>query len=604
MTPETINFDTLTNEEAARILRGMGESAAFIFNMLDTDGDGRLTAAEIEAAPDILRSLDKDGDGGLNETELEGYGYHFMAGRVRANAIVRMLDLDGDCFVSAADIADAPNRIRRLDRDKDGIVRREDVLPQPIPSIATRIGGPKEMLWFVYNMSYYTDEIRGNVMPGSDPRGMSDGYTLLYEANSFADIEMAQDTHLLGADGKPVHTWAGPAHEGIPEATSADLTRSGLLLRSLAADDLDDLIHWFPVAAHGTIQLLDWDSNVVWQYTRCARGKHCLHHDSKMLPNGNILMLSWEAVRVSEAIEMGWRKQEFANTNRGDGYVWADRILEIKPNLEDGSARIVWEWFSLDHIVQNHDPSKPNYGKPSENRHKLNLNYTQYANYLFTSGQLFHCNAMSYCPERDQIIVSSADFSEIWIIDHSGTTEETRGPKGDLLFRWGNAETYSNTPNPTFAREDKILYWQHDAQWSTDDVPHTGEILLINNGAMRGTDGLPNPNEKSMGLGSAYTDVLEITLPKTADGSYDWDGDVVINWSFKGDPPESMFAPFMSGCDRTPSGNTVFIFGHNKRIIEVTPEGEVVADFFPPGPGRTFRTRRYGFDYPGLAKLS
>ena len=118
MTPETINFDTLTNEEAQQILRGMGESAAFIFNMLDKDGDGRPTPAEIDAAPDVLRSLDKDGDGALNETELEGYGYHFMAGRVRTNAIVRMLDLDGDCFVSAEDIADSPARIRQLDRDK------------------------------------------------------------------------------------------------------------------------------------------------------------------------------------------------------------------------------------------------------------------------------------------------------------------------------------------------------------------------------------------------------------------------------------------------------------------------------------------------------
>lgn len=603
MTPEMINFDTLTNEEAAQILHGMSKSAAFIFNMLDTNGDGRLTAAQIDAAPDILRSLDKDGDGALNETELEGYGYHFMNGRVRTNAIVRMLDLDGDCFVSAEDIADAPARIRRLDRDKDGIVRREDVLGKLPATVANRMGGPKAILWFLYKMSYYTDDIRGKVMPGNNQNGMSDGYTLLYEANSFADIEMAQNCYLLGADGTPVHTWKGPATEGIPEATSADLTPSGLLLRTLAGDDITDLHHWFPVAAHGRVQLLDWDSNVVWQYTRCARGKHCLHHDSKMLPNGNILVLSWEAVRVAEAVEMGWKKQDFPN-RRGDGYVWGDRILEIKPNLEDGSAEIVWEWFSLDHIVQNHDPSKRNYGKPSENRHKINLNYTQYANYLFTSGQLFHCNSVSYCPDRDQIIVSSADFSEIWIIDHSGTTEDTRGAKGDLLFRWGNPETYSDDANPIFNRKDKQLFWQHDAQWLTDDVPHTGEILLINNGAMRGLDGLPNPDEKSMGLGSAYTNILEITLPKKADGSYDWDGDVVVNWSFKGDPPEDMFAPFMSGCDRTPSGNTIFIFGHDKRIIEVTPAGKVVADFIPPGPGRTFRTRRYGHDYPGLARLA
>ncbi|MEM7128439.1 MAG: hypothetical protein AAF702_19050 [Chloroflexota bacterium] len=62
-TPETINFDTLTQEEAVGILRGMSASVEFLFNALDQDGDGRLSPAEIEAAPQILRQLDKDGDG-------------------------------------------------------------------------------------------------------------------------------------------------------------------------------------------------------------------------------------------------------------------------------------------------------------------------------------------------------------------------------------------------------------------------------------------------------------------------------------------------------------------------------------------------------------
>ncbi|MEM7348252.1 MAG: aryl-sulfate sulfotransferase, partial [Chloroflexota bacterium] len=601
ITPENINFETLTDEDAAEILKGMVDSREFLFKALDQDGDGRLSPAEIDAAPKILRSLDKDGDGALNESELEGYGFHFIPGQVRSNAIVRMLDLDGDLRVTAEDIAEAPNRIRRLDRDMDGIVRREDVFSKLPKTILDRIGGAADMLWFLYNLSYYTDDLIGEVLPGSDSRGMSDGYTLLYEANSNADVQVAKKVFLLGSDGKPVHAWDNPNPEGVPEATSADLLPNGLLLRTVTTEDIANVHHWFPVASHGTVQLVDWDGTVVWQYTRCARGKHCLHHDSKMLPNGNILVFSWEALTKAEAKTLGWEDQEILNP-RGDGYIWGDRLLELKPNLEDGSTDIAWEWAALDHIVQHHDPDTPNYGKPSEQRHKLHLNYTKYANYLFTYGQLFHCNSVSYNEERDQLIISSAQFSELWVIDHSGTTEETRGSKGDLLFRWGNAETYSDEV-PTFNRQDKLLYWQHDVQWLTDDLPHTGEILVTNNGAMRGLDTYPNPDEKSMGFGSAYTEVLEVTFPTTSEGAYDWEGEVTIDWSFKGDPPEAMFSPFMSGADRTPSGNTVFIFGHNKRIIEVTPEGEVVADFVPPGPGRAFRVRRYGYDYPGLARL-
>lgn len=98
MTPEIIDLETLTEAQAREILQGMQASIAFLFDALDTNGDGRLDSAEIDAAPDILRALDKDGDGGLNETELEGYGLHFIPGRVRMNAIVRMLDLDGCGF--------------------------------------------------------------------------------------------------------------------------------------------------------------------------------------------------------------------------------------------------------------------------------------------------------------------------------------------------------------------------------------------------------------------------------------------------------------------------------------------------------------------------
>ena len=578
----------------------MQKSVEFLFHALDQDGDGRLSPAEIDAAPEVLRTLDKDGDGELNETELEGYGFHFMPGRVRFNSIVRMLDLDGDLQVTAEDIADAPNRIRRLDKDRDGIVRFEDAIAKRNVTVARRVGGPADFIKMMINLAYYTDEMTGNVLPGSDPRGMSDGYTLLYEANNNNDVQVAHDIFLLGADGKPVHTWHNQYE--VPEATSADLQPNGLLMRTVTTEDITKVHDWFPVAAHGTIQLVDWDGNVVWQYTHCARGKYCLHHDSRMMPNGNILVLSWEAMTRNEAIALGWEPQEFLNP-RGDGYVWSERVLELEPNLEDGSTKVVWEWAAVDHIVQAYDPSKPNYGKVSENRHKLNFNYAKYENYLFTFGQLYHLNSVDYNKERDQIILSSANFSELWIIDHSGTTEETRGPKGDLLFRWGNPETYSDDPNPTFNREDKKSFWQHDVQWLNDSVPHTGDILFINNGAMRGVDGLPNPNEKRMGFGTGYTEILELSLPTNEDGTYDWDGEVVTTWSYKGDPPQAMFAPFMSGVDRTPSGNTVFAFGHNKRIIEVTPEGEVVADFRPPGPGNLFRVRRYGFDYPGLENL-
>ena len=56
-------------------------------------------------------------------------------------------------------------------------------------------------------------------------------------------------------------------------------------------------------------------------------------------------------------------------------------------------------------------------------------------------------------------------------------------------------------------------------------------------------------------------------------------------------------------CAPAAERHTVTALGYNKRIREVTPEGEAVLDFKPGGPGRTFRVVPIHADHPGLAAL-
>ena len=59
-----------------------------------------------------------------------------------------------------------------------------------------------------------------------------------------------------------------------------------------------------------------------------------------------------------------------------------------------------------------------------------------------------HTNSIAYNAEWDQIMVSSRDFNELWIID-SVPNELTGTEAGHLLYRWGNPEAYGRGTAPT-----------------------------------------------------------------------------------------------------------------------------------------------------------
>ena len=67
-----------------------------------------------------------------------------------------------------------------------------------------------------------------------------------------------------------------------------------------------------------------------------------------------------------------------------------------------------------DHLVQDIDSELDDFGIISENPHRLNINVGDH----FSSDWL-HTNSIDYHPTSDQIIFSSRNLNEIYIIDHS-----------------------------------------------------------------------------------------------------------------------------------------------------------------------------------------
>ncbi len=365
------------------------------------------------------------------------------------------------------------------------------------------------------------------------------------------------DTYLMDKDQTVLNTWTSTYGPGL----SLYLLPNGDLIRTASTDSTD----FDTGGAAGRVEQYDWEGNPVWEYDYDT-ADHRSHHDIEILPSGNILIIAWQKKTEAEAIAAGRDPAQLS-----EGELWPDSILEIEPTGTSG-GNIVWEWHVWDHLIQDHDASKANYGVVADHPEKIDLNYMSSA-----KADWNHINAIDYNAERKEIILSVRNFSEIWVIDHDTTTAEAAGSDGDLLYRWGNPAAHGGNG-------DQKLYVQHDAKWIESGLEGEGNILIFNNGQGR-DDG-------------DYSSVLEISLPERADG-YDPSQDATEVWSYTAETPTEFYASRISGAQRLRNGNTLICEGTESYVFEVTKTGEKVWEY--TGSGELFRFERYAPDFDGFA---
>ena len=118
----------------------------------------------------------------------------------------------------------------------------------------------------------------------------------------------------------------------------------------------------------GRIQEFTWDGELVWDF-KFYNAKQLPHHDMTRLPNGNVLLIVWDRKTAEEAIAAG-RRPEMT----GDRHLLPDSLVEIKPTGKT-TGEVVWEWHLWDHLVQDFDKTKANYGNVAEHPELVNINY-------------------------------------------------------------------------------------------------------------------------------------------------------------------------------------------------------------------------------------
>ncbi|MFM7759068.1 MAG: aryl-sulfate sulfotransferase [Crocinitomicaceae bacterium] len=364
------------------------------------------------------------------------------------------------------------------------------------------------------------------------------------------------NTYLIDKCGEKVHEWNTSSYR---PGLSSYILEDGSLVRSGILDN-----HNFDEGGSGGIlEKFDWNGNLVWSYT-LSDSDICQHHDFKVLPNGNILVIVWDRYTNAQAIANG------KNTSYNNTHLWSEKIVELQPSGTN-DATIVWEWKLWAHLVHDFDNSKPNYGVVSEHPELVDLNYFPGQP---TSMDWIHLNSIDYNPELDQILVSSHTLNEIWIIDHSTSTAEAAGhiggnsnKGGDLLYRWGNPQTYDRG-NPT----TKVFFGQHHATWIPQGFPNEGKILVFNNGLNRpGTYSSIDMIETPIDGSQDY--LIGATTPFLPNSLF---------WTYTATIPSDFYSSNISGVYPLVNGSFLITSGANGTFFEINVTNETIWEYINP----------------------
>lgn len=323
----------------------------------------------------------------------------------------------------------------------------------------------------------------------------------------------------------------------------------------------------------GLIEQYNWNGDVIRSFLWSDQN-HQQHHDIHPMDNGNILLLAWARKTQAEARAMG-------RVNIS-GEMWPEEIVEYDPIADS----VVWEWRVWDHLIQDVDSTKPNYGVVREHPELLDVNLGT----LFMYGDWVHANIVEYSEERDEIITSSHFLNELYVIDHSTTSEEARGHTGgrhgkggDIIYRWGNPQNYGHGDS-----SDQRFFVVHGANWIPPGHIGAGSILVFNNGDRPGSQ-------------NDYSSVEEITPPLDSEDHYYRHPDSAFgpaepSWVYQN--PGVFYSGHMSGAYRMPNGNTFITEAVSGRLSEVTYDKRVV--WQRPTTAWNGRAIKYPRDFLGV----
>lgn len=436
------------------------------------------------------------------------------------------------------------------------------------------------VLTFLHTFTIFSQNTVG--LLSYQPSKAFDGYNLFFPHNQ-------PTVFLLDNCGEIIHTWTDESD--FRPGNIAYLREDGTLVKGKRHAQVTDDAIWAGGGGE-TVEIRDWDNNLLWDFT-INNELERLHHDIALMSNGNILMIVWELKTEEEAIQAGRDTSKLAQDK-----LWPDYIIEVNPETDE----IVWEWHVWDHLIQDYDETKDNFGVVADHPELIDLNWDTNDGHP----DWMHTNAIDYHEELDQILISVPTFHEVWVIDHSTTTEEAAGHSGgfggkggDILFRWGNPAAYQSG-----TEADQKLFYPHDIHWIDDFLdashPYFGKMAAFNNRV--GTD------FSTVNVFTPAFDMYDWTY-LMSNGTFDFpEFDLTITHP----TPTALYSTGLSSVQFLPNGNSLITSGRFGYTFELTPDNEIVWEYKTPiimgnpatqgdtlaiNNNLTFRMKRYPTDY-------
>ncbi len=373
-----------------------------------------------------------------------------------------------------------------------------------------------------------------------------DGFTLYTIHNK---------TYLINNCGQVINQWTSE----YPPGNAVYLLEDGSILRAGKTESQDITFG----GVGGVIEKHSWEGELLWQYFYDTP-EHRQHHDIYPMPNGTVLILAATVVSKADAIQLGRNPD-----NLTSDFILNERIIEVQP-VGSSDGNIIWEWNFFDHLIQDFDSSKNNFGVVNNNPQLVDFNYIPGGG--AGSFRWLHINSIQYYAEFDQIILSSRLLDEIYIIDHSTTTSEAAGHTegrygkgGDFLYRWGNPQIYGKG-----SEANRQLGGQHYAHFIEPGLLHEGKILLFNN--------YNNPARTESAA-------LWLDVPQSSPGVFIYDevnGYGPVSPSVSYTNGTDFFSAIIGSAQALPNGNTLMCEGASGEITEIDTDQNIVWSYIVP----------------------